>query len=71
MDPAAFVWFMVVSFWSGAVVMPVPYQTEEMCKWAAQQAAVDVACIPQPAGDLAMFTYLSSADGFEGPSDGQ
>lgn len=69
MEPAAFVWFMIATTWGGNAVLPVPYQTQEMCVWAADNAVPKLAgysCIPQPAGDLAQFSYLSSTDGFEG-----
>ncbi len=59
MGAEVYFWFMVVSFDQydgGVTTMPVPYQTEEMCRWALDEANITGTCIPQPAADVAEFS---------------
>lgn len=57
-----FFWWLVVSLSGyGAAAVPVPYQTEESCQWAAQEAEVQAVCIPQRAADVAEFEATKEA----------
>jgi len=58
MGAEIFFWWMVVAYGGGTTTIPVPYQTQEMCKWSAEQIGFggSAACIPQPAADVAEFS---------------
>jgi len=55
-----FFWWMVVGFGTGVTTLPIPYQTEQACAWAAEHAvgthSPGYVCIPQPAADVAEFS---------------
>lgn len=60
MGAEVYFWFAVVfastNSSAGATTLPIPYQTQYMCKWALAEAGVTGACIPQPAADVAEFS---------------
>jgi len=57
MGVETFFWWMVLAFSGEPVVMPVPFQTQAACMWAAESAEQNIyACIPQPAADIAEYS---------------
>ena len=58
MGAEVYFWWMVIITGNSATTLPMPYQTDEMCEWAADQAYLGqpVRCIPQPAADVAEFS---------------
>lgn len=59
MGAEVYFWWMIVfagNGSAGATVIPVPYQTREMCEWAAKESWAQAKCIPQPAADVAEFS---------------
>ncbi len=58
MGAEVYFWWMIVAFSGEPVVIPVPYQTQQMCQWAADEAGRGrfIVCIPQPAADVAEFS---------------
>lgn len=68
MGAEVYFWWMVVIQSTGSTVVPVPYQTQQMCEWAGENTGgnrgVDYTCIPQPAADVAEFsaTWVPPAD---------
>lgn len=60
-------WLVIVGAYGDSEFMPIPYSSQETCKWAAQSmydlSGRGTYCLPMPASDVETWGFVTNGRG--------